>query len=123
MNPKLGGDAWVIDEFLVFHHIVGHVKVQPNHVEEPISLRRGQHYASPSPVERKRAIKIHALVLLGNGGWGLLSLGPFSQEICQSLGLDHHLWDVGYVKPHELESSLGNPPRSETISDNFPEPI
>jgi hypothetical protein len=54
---------------------------------------------------------------------GLLCLGTFGHEICQSLGLDCCLWGVGYVEPHELKSPLGDPPHGEMISDNFPKPI
>jgi hypothetical protein len=53
----------------------------------------------------------------------VLCLGPFGHKIRQSLGLDRLLWDIGYVEPHELEGSLGDPPRGETISNNFLEPI
>jgi hypothetical protein len=68
LNPKLGGDAHVVDECLVFCHIVGCTEVQSNHIEESISLRRDQYYTSPGPVEGERAIKIHAPVLLGDQG-------------------------------------------------------
>jgi hypothetical protein len=34
LNPKPDSDARVIDECLIFHHIVGHTEVQLNHVEE-----------------------------------------------------------------------------------------
>jgi hypothetical protein len=49
-------------------------------------------------------------------------LDPFSHEIHRRLGLDCHLWDVGYVEPHEFESLLGDPPHGEAVSNNFPEP-
>jgi hypothetical protein len=121
LNPELSGDVQVIDECLVFHHIIGREEVQSNHVEEPVSLGGDQHYASPGPIESERVIKIHAPVLLGDRvGGGLLCLGPFDHEIHQSLGLDFHLWGIGYV---ELESPLGDPPHGETVSNNFPEPI
>jgi hypothetical protein len=61
-------------------------------------------------------------VLLGDRG-RLLSLGPFSRKIRQSLGLHRSLGDVSYVEPHELESPFGDPPHGKTISNNFPEPI
>jgi hypothetical protein len=89
-NPKLS-----INEWLILHHIVRCTKVQSNHVEETISLRRDRHYASPGLVEGERAIEIHAPVLLGDGGGGLLSLRPFGHEIHQGMGLDRHLGDVG----------------------------
>jgi hypothetical protein len=53
---------------------------------------------------------------------GLVRLDPFSHEIHRRLGLDCHLWDVGYVEPHEFESLLGDPPHGEAVSNNFPEP-
>jgi hypothetical protein len=53
--------------------------------------------------------------------WRLLSLGPFSKKIRQSLGLDRRLWHVGYVEPHELECPLGEPSHGETVPDNFSE--
>jgi hypothetical protein len=83
LNPKLSGDAQVVDECLIFHHIVGCAEVQPNYVEETVSLRREQHYAFPSPIEGERTIEIHALVLMGDrgGGRGLVSLGPIDHEI------------------------------------------
>jgi hypothetical protein len=68
LNPELDGDAHAIDECLVFHHIVGHAKVQLNHVEEPVSHRGDQHYASLDPVESATTIEIHAPVLQGDGG-------------------------------------------------------
>jgi hypothetical protein len=70
LNPELGSDAHDIDECLVFCHIVGHVEVQLNYIEDPISLRGDQYYASPSPIEGERAIGIHAPVLLGDPGVG-----------------------------------------------------
>jgi hypothetical protein len=82
-----------------------------------------------SPIESERVIEIHAPMLLGDRGWGggrgagLLCIGPFGHEIPQSLGLDRRLWDIGYVKPHELQSPLGDPSHGEMVSDNFPEPI
>jgi hypothetical protein len=54
---------------------------------------------------------------------GGVSLGPFSHEIRYSLGLDCRLGDIGYIELHELEGPLGGPPRGETVSNNFPEPI
>jgi hypothetical protein len=66
LNPKLDGDAQVVDKCLVFRHIVGCTKVQLNHVEELISLWRDQHHTSPSSVEGIRAIEIHVPVLLGD---------------------------------------------------------
>jgi hypothetical protein len=38
----------------------------------------------------------------------LLSLDPFG----------HKIWE-----PHDFEIPLGDPPRGETVSDNFPQPI
>jgi hypothetical protein len=104
LNHELSSNAQVVDECLIFHHIVGRTEVQSNHVKESISLRGDQHYATPDPVKSEGAIKIHASVLLGDGG--LLRLGPFSHEIHQSLGLDHRLWDIGYVKPTSLRTHL-----------------
>jgi hypothetical protein len=54
---------------------------------------------------------------------GGMCLGPFSHEICQGLGLDCRLGGVGYVEPHELECPLSDPPRGETVLDNFLEPV
>jgi hypothetical protein len=34
LNPELGSDAHVINECLVFCHIVSHVEVQSNYIEE-----------------------------------------------------------------------------------------
>jgi hypothetical protein len=123
LNPELGGDAQAVDQCLIFYHIVGCEEVQSNHVEEPISLTGDQYDASPGPVESEGAIKIHAPVLLGDRGEWLLRLDPFTHEIRQSLGLDRHLWDIGYVKPHELESPLGNPSHGKAVSNIFSEPI
>jgi hypothetical protein len=47
---------------------------------------------------------------------------PFGHEIRQGLRLDHHLWHIGYVEPHELKRPLGDPSCGETIPDNFSEP-
>jgi hypothetical protein len=33
------------------------------------------------------------------------------------------LWDIYYVKPHELERPLDNPFHGEAVPDNFPEPM
>jgi hypothetical protein len=44
------------------------MEVQSNNIEEPISLRGDQYDASPGTVEGEKAIKIHALVLLGDRG-------------------------------------------------------
>jgi hypothetical protein len=38
MDPELDSDAHAVDEGLIFCHIVGHVEVRSNHVEESISL-------------------------------------------------------------------------------------
>jgi hypothetical protein len=70
LNPKLDGDALAIDECLIFNHIVGCSAVQPNHIEESISLAGDQHYTSPGPVESVRAIEVHAPLLLGHQGRG-----------------------------------------------------
>jgi hypothetical protein len=70
LNPNLSGDAQAIDKRLVFHHIVGATEVQPKHIEETVSLRIDQHYASPGPIEGDRAITICAPVLLGDRGGG-----------------------------------------------------
>jgi hypothetical protein len=51
-----------------------------------------------------------------------MRLSPFDHKILQSLGLDCHLWGIGYVEPHELKSPLGDPPHGEIVSDNFPKP-
>jgi hypothetical protein len=82
LDAELGGDAQVLDECLIFHHIVGHVDVQSNYIEELISLMGDQYDTSPSTVEGERAIKIHALVLVGHRGWRLLSLCPLGHKIC-----------------------------------------
>jgi hypothetical protein len=65
LNLELSDDAQAVDECLVFCHIVGHVEVQSNYVEEMISHRGDQYDASLGPVECERAIKKHALVLFG----------------------------------------------------------
>jgi hypothetical protein len=119
LNPKFSGNAQVIDQGLVLHHIVGSVKVQSNNIKKSISLRRDQHYASLGTVEGERAIEIHAPMLLSDWGWGLLSLGPFGYRIHQGLGLDRCLGHVGYVEPHELECPLGDPSPGMTVPDNF----
>jgi hypothetical protein len=72
LNPELGGDGQAVDKFLVLYHIVSCMEVQLNYVEES---------TSPGPVEGERAIKIHALLLLGDRVWRLLSLGPLGHEI------------------------------------------
>jgi hypothetical protein len=96
------------------------VEAHSNYVEEPISLRGDQYDTSPGPVEGEGAIEIHVPVLLDDRGLRLVSLGPLGHEIYQSLGHDHHLGDVGYVKPHDHKSPLGNPPHGETVSDISP---
>jgi hypothetical protein len=75
LNPELSGDVQVVDECLVFRHIIGREEVQSNHVEEPVSLGGDQHYASPGPIESKTLTKIHAPVLLGDrvGGGAAVS--------------------------------------------------
>jgi hypothetical protein len=125
LDIELSGDTQAIDEGLVLCHIVGHTEVQSNNIEELIALFGDQHNASPDPIESERVIKVYTLVLLGHrgSGGGLLCLRPFHHEVCQSLGLDGCLWDLGYVKPHELESPLGDPSRGEAISEDFPEPL
>jgi hypothetical protein len=70
LNPKLDGDALAIDECLIFNHIVGRSVVQPNHIEESVSLEGDQHYTSPGPVESVGAIAVHAPLLLGHQGGG-----------------------------------------------------
>jgi hypothetical protein len=123
LDPELDGDAHVVDEGLIFCYIVGRVEVQSNHIEEPISLGGDQHNTSPAPAKSERAIEVHSPVLLGIHGRRLLCLGPFRHEVRQSLEFECHFWHVGYVKPHELESPLGNPSHGEAISNNLPEPI
>jgi hypothetical protein len=73
----------------------------------------------PTHVESERAIEVHAPVLPGIWGGRLLCLGPFHLEVHQSLGLDSHLRDVGYVKLHELKSTLVIPSRGEVVSNNI----
>jgi hypothetical protein len=59
------------------------------------------------------------------GHWGrqLLCFYQFRHEIRQCPGFDCRLEDVHYVKPHELESPLGNPSRGEAVPNNFFEPM
>jgi hypothetical protein len=83
--------------------------------------RSAQHL--PCPIGSERAVKLHALVLLSDRGIQLLCLGSFYHEVRQSLGLDCHLRNVGYVKPHELENPHGNPSHGEAVSDDFPKPM
>jgi hypothetical protein len=126
LDIELSGDAQAIDEGLVLCHVVGHAELQSNNVEELIALCGDQHNASPDPIESERVIKVYTPVLLGHrgaGGGGLLCLSPFHHEVCQSLGLDGCLRDLGYVKPHELESPLGDPSRGEAISEDLLEPL
>jgi hypothetical protein len=52
----------------------------------------------------------------------LLSLGLFGRKICQGLGLDDHLWYIGYIEAHKLECPLGDPSYGETVPDNFSKP-
>jgi hypothetical protein len=58
----------------------------------------------------------------GEGGGGLLSLGPFSHKICQGLGLDRRLGHASYIDPHELECLLGDPSRGNMVLHNFSKP-
>jgi hypothetical protein len=78
---------------------------------------------SPGPIESEGAVEIHAPMLPGDRGWRLLRVSPFSHEVCQSLGLDHRLLDIDYVKPLELERPLYDPSHGKAVSNNFPEPI
>jgi hypothetical protein len=123
LDPELDGDAQAIDEGLVLCHIVCYMEMQSNHLEEPISLGGDQYNASPSHIESEGAAKVHASVLLANRDMRLLSFGPFHHEVRQGLGLDHHLWDVCYIEPHELKGPLNNPSRGEVVSDNFLKPV
>jgi hypothetical protein len=68
LDPKLSGDAQVVDDGLILHHIVCYAKMQSNHVEEMISLGGDQHNASPDPMESEGAVKVHTPVLSGNQG-------------------------------------------------------
>jgi hypothetical protein len=88
-----------------------------------ISLGEDQNDASPYPVEGEGAIEVYAPVLLDHWGKQLLCFRPFRHEIRQCLGFDCRLGKIRYVKPHELESPLGNPSRGEVVPDNFPEPM
>jgi hypothetical protein len=73
LNPELGGDVQVVDDYLIFYHIIGQAEVKSNHVEESVSLRRNQHYASPGPIESERDIEIHAPMLLDDRGAAIVS--------------------------------------------------
>jgi hypothetical protein len=61
-------------------------------------------------------------VLLGDRGWRLLSPDRLGHQIRKSVGLDRHLGYLGYVKPLELKSPLGDPTRGEMVPDDFAEP-
>jgi hypothetical protein len=120
LDPELDGNAQAIDDGVILHNVVGHVEVQSNNIKESIPIWGDQNNATPSPVETERAVKVHTPVLLGHRGRGLLCLSPFYHEVHQSLGVDGHLWDLGYVKLHVLESPLGNPCRVKAVFDDFP---
>jgi hypothetical protein len=63
LHPKLSDDASIANEGLIFHHIVCHTEMQPNYMEESISLGGDQNNASPCSIEGEGPIKVHALVL------------------------------------------------------------
>jgi hypothetical protein len=123
LDPELDSDAQAINKGFVLWHIVCCMEIQSNHLEELISLGGDQYNTSPSPVESEGAAKVHAPVLLANRDMRLLIFGPFHHEVRKGLRLDHRLWDVCYVEPHELKGPLGNPSHGEAISDNFLEPV
>jgi hypothetical protein len=52
----------------------------------------------------------------------LLSPDRLGHQIRKSVGLDRHLGYLGYVKPLELKSPLGDPTRGEMVPDDFAEP-
>jgi hypothetical protein len=67
-------------------------------------------------MEGEGAIEVHAAVLLGHWGGGVLCLYPFCHKVHQCLGLDFCLWDKCYVEPCDLESPLCNPSHVEPTS-------
>jgi hypothetical protein len=121
LNPKLGSDARVIDECLIFHHIVGRTEVQLNHVEERSPLGHISTMPPPALLRVKETSKYMLKCSWVTGG--VLCLSSFDHEIHQGLGLDRRLWGVGCVKPHKVGSPLGDPPHGEAVFDNFPEPV
>jgi hypothetical protein len=119
LNPKFGGDAHTVYQGLILDHVIGGTKVQLNNIKELISFKRDQHYTSPSAVEGKRAIEVHASMLLSDLGVRLLSLGPFGYKIRQGMGLDHRLGHIGYVEP---ECPFVDPSHGEMVPNNFFKP-
>jgi hypothetical protein len=57
MNPMLNGDAHVFDECLLFHHIVGCSEVQPNHVEESVTIGEISTMPPPASLRVKEPLK------------------------------------------------------------------
>jgi hypothetical protein len=86
LDPELGCDAHAIDEGVIFHHIVCHVEMQSNHVEESISLGGNQNDTLSSPNDGEGAIKVHAPLLLGHQGRRLLCFCPFRRKSLPTLG-------------------------------------
>jgi hypothetical protein len=50
-----------------------------------------------------------------------LGLDPFGQKIHLGLGLDRLFGHIRYVEPHKLERPHCDPPRGESIPNDFSE--
>ena len=81
-------DAQTINERLIFSHIVGGGEMEANHVPYAYPEGQNEDQSHASAFLHQRSVEVHRPILLVDGCWWHLDLGPFHNEIGQYLGLD-----------------------------------
>ena len=101
-DAQLDGDAQVVDERLIFGHIVGGGEMDANHL--PHAYPEGLNEDQPriGTFLHQRSIEVHHLVLLIDDRWWHLDLDPFCDEISQHLRLDGHPGGIRNALNHQL---------------------
>ena len=80
--------------------------MEMNHV--PQAYPKGQYEDKPhaGAFLHQQPIKIHGPVLLIDGRWWCLDLGPFRDEVSQHLGLDRRSGGIRNALIHQLKCPL-----------------
>ena len=93
----------------------------PKNVSELILGRRNEQNARTSTVDVKGAVEVHHLVLGAGGGYGLLDLGPLSDEISKRLRLDHRPASEFNGVGAKLNSPLNDAAVGLFVAENVPQ--